>query len=70
MPVMPAVWMVPAGVLAIGAIAVVVAASRATGEARRLLDGLRGWHDVRPALVEVRSEADELRARLEELRRR
>ena len=64
------IWFVAPVVLVLGAVPAIVWATRAAAELRALRGDLANWSAVRPALVEVRTEADALRERFGGLRRR
>ncbi|MDQ3575196.1 MAG: hypothetical protein M3404_09825 [Actinomycetota bacterium] len=62
-------WLIPLLVVVVGTIPVVIAAMGAAEEAGRLSAQLRQVAQLRPALVEVRSAGQVLRASLQERNR-
>ena len=60
--------MIPVIVLVVGALPIMFAIARTAAEADALRGDLRNWSALRPALVETRTEADELRRRVAALR--
>lgn len=65
---MDLVWVIPVIVLVVGALPIMFAIARAAAEADALRGDLGNWSGLRPALVETRTEADELRRRVAALR--
>ncbi len=63
-------WIAPLAVAGLGAAAVATAAARAAHEGRRLRGELNRLGQLRPALVELRSEVSVARQRAEQLLRR
>lgn len=63
-------WAVPLGVAVVLLIPIGIAAVRLVDEAARLRSELRAFAEMRPALVEVRSEAERIRRAALEVRRR
>ena len=62
--------LVPLAVLTAGIVAVVVAAGRVGEGAADLVDSLRGFRALRPAVLELREETARARALAEHLRQR
>ena len=60
--------LVPLTILTVGIVAVMVLAGRVGDEATRAVAALRGFRDLRPALVELREETARARALAEHLR--
>ena len=58
----------PLAILTVGIIAVVMLAGRVGDEATQVVAALRGFRDLRPALVELREETARARAIAEHLR--
>ena len=67
---MDLIWIVPLAVLVIGLIPVLVAAGRTATELHAFRVDADRWAELRPAVVEVRDEAELLRRRAAALRRR
>jgi hypothetical protein len=65
---MPLLWLVPAAITAAGAIFLWLAVTRLSSEAARMTGAIQRWDGLRPAVIQVRDEADQLRAHLEQLR--
>ena len=65
---MDLIWIVPVAVLVVGGLPVLFSVARLSAELTALRGDLRNWSAVRPALVEVRSDADALRRRAALLR--
>ena len=65
-----ALWLIPAVVTMAGLLPIAVFMRRATNEARLLQDSVARFGDLRPALVEVRSELRATRDAWEQLGRR
>ena len=65
---MDLVWMIPVIVLVVGALPILFAIARTAAEASALRGDLQNWSALRPALVETRTEAEELRRRVAALR--
>lgn len=62
------IWAVPAGILIIAALPVLMLLVRATAEARDLTARLRGFGELRPAMVELRRDVQAARAAVARLR--
>jgi hypothetical protein len=62
-------WLLPAVVVVLALVPVAIAAFRAADEARELRRQLGGLAQLRPALMEVRAAGQELRARMQQMRR-
>ena len=60
--------LLPLAILTVGIVAVVMLAGRVGDEATRAVAALRGFRDLRPALVELREETARARALAEHLR--
>lgn len=67
---MDLVWLVPVVVLVIGIVPVLAVAGRIATELHAVRVDADRWTDLRPALVEVRDEAELLRRHAAALRRR
>ena len=65
-----ALWLIPAVITMAGLLPIAVFMRRATNEARLLQDSVSRFGDLRPALVEVRSELRATRDAWEQLGRR
>jgi cytochrome c-type biogenesis protein CcmH/NrfF len=63
-------WIVPVAVLVIGLVPVLAAAGRVAQELHALHIDLQRMNHVRPAVVEIRDDADLLRRRAAALRAR
>jgi hypothetical protein len=67
---MDLIWIVPLSVLVVGLIPVLVVAGRTATELHAFRVDADRWTELRPAVVEVRDEAELLRRRAAALRRR
>ena len=67
---MDLIWIVPLTVLVIGLIPVLAVAGRIATELHAFRTDADRWGDLRPAVVEVRDEAELLRRRAAALRQR
>lgn len=65
---MSVIWAVPVIVLVVGLIPLLVTAARLASELRALRAGVDLWSGLRPAVVEVRDEAELLRRRAAAIR--
>lgn len=67
---MDLIWIVPLAVLVVGLVPVLALAGRVATELHAFRVDAERWANLRPALVEVRDDAELLRRRAAQLRRR